>query len=686
MTNTEEFASIKIKELSRVIEEHNYNYYVLSNPTISDFEFDMLLKELQELEMQYPQYAFDESPTKRVGGDITKEFKQIVHKYPMLSLGNTYSIEEIVDFDVRTKKTIASGLEYVCELKYDGVAICLTYENGKLKHAVTRGDGVKGDDVTSNVRTIHSIPLTLNGTDFPNYFEIRGEIIMPHSSFERLNNTRLENGEQLFANPRNAASGSIKMQNSKEVAKRQLNCFLYTISGDNLPFDNHYDNIKKAKEWGFNIPNFIVKCETIDDISDFISYWNEERKNLGFDIDGIVIKVNSFKHQEILGFTAKNPRWAISYKFKAEQVATKLLSITYQVGRTGAITPVANLDAVQLAGTVVRRATLHNADVIEKLDLRVGDMVFVEKGGEIIPKVIGVDMAARTANLEPTKYITNCPECYTALVRKDGESNHYCPNELGCPPQIKGKLEHFIGRKAMNIDSLGEGKIEMLFDNGLVNDVADLYDLTSDKLLGLEKEFIDELTGKSRKISFREKTVENILVALENSKKVPFERVLFALGIRFVGETVAKKLAFSVKNIDALIAMPFEQLILIDEVGDKIAESLILFFAEEKNLLIIERLMAARLCFVAEERTDTKISEKLAGLSLVVSGVFNSFSRDGIKLFIESHGGKVVGSISAKTNFVVAGENMGPAKFEQANKLGVKIISEKDLLEMVANS
>ena len=684
MHPSKEDAKKAIEKLSKEINLHNYNYYVLSNPTISDYDFDCLLKELQDIEILYPEFISKESPTQRVGGDITKDFQQIAHTSPMLSLGNTYSISEIEDFDARVRKVIEDELAYICELKYDGVAISLTYENGKLKHAVTRGDGTKGDDVTTNVRTIKTIPLVLHNNDFPEFFEIRGEIIMPHESFNKLNEERLNNNEQPFANPRNAASGSIKLQDSKEVAKRNLDCYLYYITGNNLPFDNHYDNIQKAKQWGFKIPNYIVKCSKLEEISEFINYWDENRKDLDFDIDGIVLKVNSYQQQDELGYTAKTPRWAISYKFKAERVATKLISISYQVGRTGAITPVANLEPVALAGTVVKRATLHNADIIEKMDIRVGDVVFVEKGGEIIPKIVGIDETARSIDSERTIYITNCPECGTELARKEGEANHYCPNEISCPPQIKGKLEHFISRKAMNIDSLGEGKIEMLFDNKLVTTLSDLYTLKYENLIGIEKTLFDESTGKSKIVSFREKTVSNILDALEKSKSVPFERVLFAIGIRYVGETVAKKLAFHFKNIDNLLNASFEELLTVDEIGDKIAESLITHFAEQKNQQIISKLKEAGLQFEIVEAENSIISNKLEGLSFVVSGVFVNFSRDGIKEAIEKHSGKVVGSISAKTSYVLAGDNMGPAKLEKAMSLGVKIISEEEFVAMIS--
>jgi DNA ligase (NAD+) len=680
MTSTE--AKKKIEQLTAELNEHNYRYYILSNPSISDYDFDMLLKELERLEKEFPEFADESSPTKRVGGDITKEFTQVIHQYPMMSLGNTYSRQELMDFDARVKKVIEEEVEYVCELKYDGVAIGIRYENGKLAQAVTRGDGVQGDDVTNNVKTIKSIPLKLRVSDYPDKFEIRGEVMLPHASFDKMNKAREENGEPLYANPRNAASGSLKMQDSAEVAKRKLDCFLYAIMGENLPFDNHYDNISQARKWGLKIPNYLVKCKTIDEIFEFIDFWDKERLNLPFDIDGVVIKVNSFSQQEELGFTAKSPRWAISYKFKAERVSTKLLSIDYQVGRTGAVTPVANLQPVLLAGTTVKRASLHNADIIAKLDVRVGDTVFVEKGGEIIPKIIAVDLDKRMANAEKVEFAKNCPECGTVLTRHEGEAAFYCPNENGCPPQIKGKLEHFIGRKAMDIDSLGEGKIEMLFDNKLVHDVADLYDLEYNDLIGLEKVHPADDGKKEKKISFKEKTVENILNGLEKSKEVPFARVLFALGIRYVGETVAKKLTAHFGNIDALMTADAGALIAVDEIGDRITESVIDWFSKESNLEIISRLKNHQLQFVAETNRDS-VNQKLNGASFVVSGVFQSFSRDELKKLIETNGGRNISSISGKTDFVVAGENMGPVKKQKAEKLGVKIISEVELMMMI---
>ncbi len=685
-----EEAKSRIEALRKELNEHNYYYYVLSHPLISDYDFDMLMDELIKLEQEFPEFYDAYSPSQRVGGDITKEFKQVKHKYPMLSLSNTYSKEEIEEFDERVRKVIGNDFEYVCELKYDGLSIGLTYENGILKQAITRGDGEKGDDVTANVKTIKSIPLKLHGNDFPDKFEIRGEIIMPHKSFQRLNKEREEIGEIPFANPRNSASGSLKMQDSHEVAKRGLDCYLYYLIGDNLPHDNHYDNLMAAANWGFKISFGIEKIHSskLGRIFNYLNQYNaleskSKREGLSFDIDGAVIKVNSYKHQEMLGYTAKSPRWAIAYKFKAERVSTKLLSVDFQVGRTGAITPVANLEPVQLAGTVVKRATLHNADQVEKLDLHYGDYVFVEKGGEIIPKIISVDESKRdNSSLKKIKYIENCPECGTPLIRKEGEAIHYCPNETGCAPQIKGKLEHFISRKAMNIDSLGEGKIEILFDNKLLSNVAELYDLTFDKLFGLEKEYLLE-DGKKRIVKFKEKTVENILNGIQESKKVPFERVLFAIGIRYVGETVAKKLALHFRNIDALISADYDELINAEEVGEKIAESFVLFFKNTKNVELIEKLKSKGLQFEMNENSSSFVSDKLQGKSFVVSGIFTKFSRDQVKKMIEENGGKNVSSLSTKTDFLLAGDNMGPEKKKKAAKLQIPVITEDDFLKML---
>ena len=679
---TPQEAKIKIEKLVTELHEHNYRYYTLSAPVISDYEFDMKLEELGKLEAQFPEFIFPDSPTQRVGGGITKEFRQVVHQYPMLSLGNTYSQGEVEDFITRTKKAIGEDVEFVCELKYDGVAIGLKYVDGFMVQAVTRGDGVQGDDVTTNIKTIRSIPLRLHGTGYPASFEIRGEVIMPHKSFDQLNLERTDIGEAPFANPRNAASGSIKMQDSAQVAKRNLDCFLYFLYGENLPFKNHYESLEAARNWGLNVPKVLTKCKTIEEIFDFINFWDKEREKLPYDTDGVVIKVNSFHQQEELGFTAKSPRWAIAYKYKAEQASTRLLSIDYQVGRTGAVTPVANLEPVSLAGTTVKRASLHNADIIATLDVRVGDTVFVEKGGEIIPKITGVDLSERPAQSVPVEFIKTCPECGSPLLRNEGEAAFYCINENNCPPQIKGKLEHFISRKAMNIDSLGEGKIEILFEKGLVRNIADLYDLTENQLLGVEKIIPGDREKKEKKISFREKTTQNILAGINSSLEVPFPRVLFALGIRYVGETVAKKLAMHFKNIENLKNASFEELIEVNEIGEKIAASVIGHFRNENNLKIIERLKDKGLQFEIQ-KTRQNEGGILAGKTFVVSGVFQHFSRDGIKQAIEENGGKNVASVSGSTDFLVAGENMGPAKREKAAKLGIKIISEEEFFSLI---
>jgi len=671
----------KIKSLRNIIEDHNYKYYVLSQPGISDYDFDMLLRELVDLEKKFPEFFDINSPTQRVGGSVTKEFENVKHKYPMLSLGNTYSEDELKAFDERVKKGIGNSFEYVCELKFDGVAISLIYNNGILSKAITRGDGVHGDDVTNNVKTIKSIPLKLKGNDYPDEFEIRGEIIMPRKSFEDLNVLRLKNNDQVFANPRNAASGSLKLQDSALVSKRNLDCFLYYILGAFLPFNNHYDNLRKAREWGFKISDFMIKCRSIKEVSDYINYWNSERLKLPFDIDGIVIKVNDFYQQELLGFTAKSPRWAISYKFKAEQLSTRILSIDYQVGRTGAVTPVVNLEPVLLSGTIVKRATLHNAEFIDKLGLKEGDYVFVEKGGEIIPKIIGVDTENSNSNGKPYTFIKECPECGSTLVKNEGEAAHYCPNYSECPPQIKGNIEHFISRKAMDINGLGEGKVELLFNKGLLNNVADLYFLSYDVLLGLENVIVDETTGKSRIIKFHDKTVNNILNGIKESEKIPFERVLFALGIRFVGETVAKKLAFHFKNIDKMINASFDELKGVEEVGERIAQSLREYFENENNLAIIERLRNSGLKFQTDDN-NIEIVNKLNNQIFVVSGTF-SISRDDLCLMIEKNGGKNATSVSSKTNFLLAGENPGPSKMTKAKELNVKVIVEEDFYMMI---
>ena len=674
-------AKYRIDELTRQLRQHNYNYYVLSKPSISDSEFDHLLKELEELERKFPEFLQPDSPTQRVGGEPTKDFKSVVHKYPFLSLSNTYSKQEIRDFDTRVRKAIGDEVEYVCELKYDGVAIGLTYENGILKQAVTRGDGVQGDDVTNNVKTIRSIPLKLRNK-FPPKLEIRGEIYFPLKAFEQLNADREEIGLPVFANPRNSASGSLKMQDPAEVARRPLDCFLYFIPSEQNLTKTHYESLNYAKNLGFRISSNIALCKSVDEIFEFIKDWEIGRHQLGYEIDGIVIKVNSISDQIRLGYTAKNPRWAIAYKFKAEQAETVLESISYQVGRTGAITPVANLKPVLLAGTTVKRASLHNADIIEKLDVRVGDHVFVEKGGEIIPKIVGVNYDKRNTDSKPVRFITACPECNTPLIRKEGEAAHYCPNEDHCPPQLKGKLEHFISRKAMNIDSLGEGKIEMLYEHDLLKNVADLYELSYDQLYGLEKIIPAEDGKKEKRISFREKTAENIIKGIEESKNISFPRVLYALGIRFVGETVAKRLATYFKNIDALIDAGFDELIEVEEIGDKIAESVINYFSKPEHLNIINRLQDKGIKMAIEESPDSG-STVLKGKSFVVSGVFENYSRDEIKNLVEYHGGKNVGSISSKTDYVLAGEKMGPSKKQKAEKLGVSIISENDFIKMI---
>ena len=680
--NKEE-AKAKIAELSSIIENHNYNYYVLANPTISDYDFDMLLNELIALEQQFPELILPDSPTQRVGGDITKEFQTVKHRYPMLSLSNSYNIEEVKEFISRIKKTIEEEVEFVCELKFDGISISLTYENGLFVKAVTRGDGTQGDDVTANVKTIRTIPLRLKG-DYPDFFEMRGEIIMPHSSFNAINAERDDLGLQPFANPRNAAAGTIKLQDSKEVAKRKLDqyCYFMMMDEDKMIFKNHYESLMTAKEWGFNISNFMARCNNVEDIEDFINYWDKQRKELPFDIDGIVIKVNDFRQREILGFTSKSPRWAIAYKFKAEEARTKLLSVDFQVGRHGTITPVANLEPVQLAGTIVKRATLHNADFIEQLDLHYDDIVCVEKGGEIIPKITAVDLSQRKEYSEKVTFITKCPECGTSLVKADGETAWYCPNTLGCPPQIKGRIEHFISRKAMNIESLGEGKVEVLFDNNLIKDYSDLYDLTYDKIFGLEK--IIDVDDTIRKVSFKEKTANNIIDAIEKSKSVPFARVLFALGIKYVGETTAKLIAKSMGSIDNIINATVEELTEIEEVGEKIALSIKDFFADERNIHIISRLKNAGLQFEQEKKVASG-NQVLSGMNIVVSGVFSTMSRDEIKQLIEDLGGKNVSSISKKTTFVLAGEKMGPEKRKKAESLGIEIKSEDDFLKMLGN-
>ena len=672
-----------VDQLTKELNEHNFRYYVLAQPLISDYDFDMKMKQLEQLEKQYPDLAFSDSPTQRVGGAITKEFKQVRHEYPMLSLGNTYSEQEIIDFVTRVKKLIPEKVEYVCELKYDGVAIGLRYENGRLVSGITRGDGEQGDDVTTNIKTIRSIPLRLRADGYPEKFEIRGEVMMTRDVFDQINEERVEIGEQPFANPRNAAAGSLKMQDSAEVAKRSLDCFLYYLVGDRLPINNHYDSLRECRRWGFKIPNYIAKCSSVEDIFDFIQYWNTARRDLNFDIDGVVIKVNSYEQQQALGFTAKSPRWAIAYKFEAESAATELLSIDYQVGRTGAITPVANLAPVALAGTTVKRASLHNADIIEKLDIRVGDVVFVEKGGDIIPKITGVDFNRRPKSSQTTEFIRQCPECGATLIRNEGEAAHYCPNDSGCPPQIKGRLEHFISRKAMNIESLGEGRIEILYENDLVKSISDFYYLSNESLLGLEKIFPADGEKKERRVSFREKTVENIMTGIENSKQVPFQRVLYALGIRYVGETVARKLAVHFGNIDALIMANIETLTSVPEIGERIAGSITDYFSKPENIRIIAKLKDAGIQMKTIQAEEPIADGKLVGLSFVVSGVFQNFSREGIKQVISEQGGRVLNAVSANTSFLVAGDKMGPAKIRRAEAIGVKIISEAEFMEMI---
>lgn len=684
---TKEEARNRIAELSDTIEYHNRRYYILNQPSISDYEFDMLMEELISLEKLFPEYALPSSPTKRVGGDLTKEFPTVRHRYPMLSLSNSYNRGEIVDFIKRIEKTIDEPVEFVCELKFDGVSISLTYEDGILTRGVTRGDGAQGDDVTTNVKTIRSIPLKLKD-DYPNFLEMRGEIIMPHDSFRNTNTEREELGLPLFANPRNAAAGTIKLFDSREAANRRLDNYCYYMMSDNIPYETHYESLMAAREWGFNISNHIALCKNIDEIEDFINYWDTERKNLPFDIDGIVIKVNSFAQREILGLTAKSPRWAIAYKFKAEQVKTRLLSVDFQVGRHGTITPVANLQPVQLAGTTVKRATLNNADFIKQLDLHYNDIVKVEKGGEIIPKIVGIDVESRNDEQSEVQFIERCPECGAKLIQNEGEAAWYCPNSSGCPPQIKGRIEHFISRKAMNIESLGEGKVQVLFDNNLIKNYADLYDLTYEKMFGLENvvvindDFNLQDSPKTRKVSFKEKTVNNILKSLQKSKEVPFARVLFALGIKEVGEVTAKILANTLGDIDAIASASVEELQEVNTVGVTIAESIRNFFDKPENIIIIERLKKAGLQFNNEKKAVSE-SQALAGKSIVVSGVFSSFSRDEIKQLIEYHGGKNSSSISSKTDFLLAGEKMGPEKKKKAEALNVKIINEDDFLKMI---
>jgi len=660
---------IRLRELREVLHGHNYNYYVLAQPVISDFEFDGLMRELQDLENEHPEFFDSSSPTQRVGSDLSKDFEQVEHKYPMLSLGNTYSEGEVRDFYERASKALNEPFEIVTELKYDGSSISLIYENGVLARAITRGDGSVGDDVTANIKTIRSVPLRLLGEGYPEIFEIRGEVLLPWVEFERLNKEREMQEDTLFANPRNAASGTLKLQNSSVVASRKLDVYFYALLGEDLPGEGHFENLRFARLWGFKIPDVIKKCSSIEDVFDYLAYWNVERKKLPVATDGVVLKVNSLRQQKNLGFTSKSPRWAIAYKFQAEKAATVLESVSFQVGRTGAITPVANLEPVLLSGTVVKRASLHNADIISALDLYIGDHVFVEKGGEIIPKIVGVDADARSIFIgEKVKFINKCPACGSSLVRTEGEAAHYCPNESRCPPQIKGRVEHFVTRKAMNIN-VGPETIDDLFQAGFVKNVSDLYVLKKEDLLQLER--------------WAEKSADNLLKSLSASKDVPFERVLFALGIRYVGETVAKRLAFSFNSIERLEQASVAELLEVDEIGDRIAQSVVSYFSSEENRKTVSRLKEYGLQMKVSDDILSKRTEKLTGLSIVISGTFSKHSRDEYKKMIEQHGGKNVGSVSKNTDYILAGENMGPAKLEKATKLGVKIINEDEFLTMI---
>ncbi len=675
-------AKKRIEELSSLINKHNHQYYVLDQPLISDHDFDRLLEELITLEKQFPSLLDKNSPSQRVGGQVTKKFPVVQHKYPMLSLGNTYNREELVGFDLRVKKSLQEPFQYVCELKFDGVAIGLTYQHGALLRAVTRGDGVQGDEVTTNVKTIRSIPLHVDAAELPAEFEARGEVFMPHKSFISLNEEKRKNKELLFANPRNAASGSLKLQDSSLAARRNLDCFVYGLLGDSLPHHNHYDNLMTLKKWGFKVSSYTRLCHDINEVLQFIDTIQGERAKLPYDIDGVVIKVNQYSQQEKLGFTSKFPRWAISYKFQAERARTTLLGVDYQVGRTGAVTPVANLQAVLIAGSTVRRASLYNADKMEELDLHELDVVHVEKGGDIIPKIVGVETTQRKVGASTIRFTEACPECGSALARKEGVAVHYCPNNQQCPPQIQGRIDHFTGRRAMNIESLGQGRTEILIRNGLISNIADLYDLTYHDLIGLEKRITDPETGKTRVVSFREKTAKNILSAIERSKDTPFERVLFAIGIRHLGETMAKKLAKHFASIDRLIQASHDELIAVHEVGEKMADSIVDYFSSHENLMIIDRLKNAGLQFEANQPTQQK-GAALTEKTFVVSGVFTRYSRQQIKEMIENHGGKLTGSVSSKTDFVVAGDNMGPEKRKKANELNIPIISEVDLERMM---
>ncbi|MRT17472.1 NAD-dependent DNA ligase LigA [Vitellibacter sp. q18] len=659
----------QITALRNELRDHNYKYYVLDQPSISDYEFDQKLKQLQELEKAHPEFYDPNSPTLRVGGEITKNFETVPHTFRMYSLDNSYSKEDLEDWEKRIEKTVEGKVEFTCELKYDGASISLTYENGQLKKAVTRGDGFQGDDVTANVKTIRSVPLQLKG-DYPPLFDIRGEIVLPFEGFAKMNAERVEAGEEPYRNPRNTASGSLKLQDSAEVAKRPLDCLLYSIVGEKLPFKTQFEGLEKARHWGFKVPNAAKLAKNLDEVLEFVNYWDVHRHELPYETDGVVVKVNNLQQQEELGYTAKSPRWAMAFKFKAEQVSTVLRQITYQVGRTGAITPVANLEPVELAGTIVKRASLHNADQIEKLDIREGDTVFVEKGGEIIPKIIGVDFTQRDSDSQPTAYITHCPECGTPLVRTEGEAQHYCPNAEGCPPQIIGRIQHFISRKAMDIEGLGGETVALLVNNGLINNYADLYLLKEEQIVPLER--------------MAQKSAENMIKGIEASKEIPFERVLFALGIRYVGETVAKKLAKHYKTIDNLRNASEEELTTVDEIGERIAQSVVSFFASEENRAIIERLKSYGIQLEISAEKLANQTNVLQGATFVVSGVFTRVSRDELKKLIEDNGGKVSGSISSKTNYVVAGDNMGPSKKTKADSLGVPIITEDDFLEMIS--
>ncbi|MBR5511693.1 MAG: NAD-dependent DNA ligase LigA [Bacteroidaceae bacterium] len=659
----------RIYELRELLHKHNHNYYIKNAPEISDIEFDTLMRELQELEALHPELDDENSPTRRVGSDLTKEFVQVAHKYPMLSLGNTYSKAEVADFYDRVKRALNEDFEICCELKFDGTSISLTYENGKLVRAVTRGDGEKGDDVTANVKTIRSVPLVLSGNGYPESFEIRGEILMPWEVFDELNAERSRQGEQLFANPRNAASGTIKLQDSSIVAKRRLDAFLYYMLGEELPADGHYENLQCAAQWGFKVSDATRKCKTLDEIYEFIDHFDVARKELPYATDGVVLKVNSLRQQRNLGYTSKSPRWAIAYKFQAERALTRLNEVTYQVGRTGVVTPVANLDPVQLSGTIVKRASLHNADIIEKLDLYIGDMVYVEKGGEIIPKITGVDVDARFLLGEKVTFATKCPVCGAQLVRSEGEAGYYCPNSGECPPQIKGRIEHFVSRDAMNIESIGPETVELLFSSGLIKNIADLYTLEANDLLLLPR--------------MGTRSAENIVKNVQESLNVPFERVIFALGIRYVGATVAKRLARTFLTIENLMNATMESLVATDEIGERIAGSVIDFFANESNRELVERLRAAGLKFTLDKETTEGMTEKLKGKSIVISGVFEKHSRDEYKEMIERNGGKNVGSVSKATSFILAGANMGPSKLEKAQKLGVPLVSEDEFLAML---